>query len=128
MVWEKWSAPPSGRSSRFTLVTTANFRPRVATASATRWGSSGSTVPGLPLPMLQKPQWRVQISPSSMKVAVRWTPQHSCWLGQRASSQTVTSFLLRMRRSTSAVTSAAGTLIFSQDGRGPGRTGGRAMP
>ena len=34
------SAPPSLRSSRFTLVTTAYLRPIVSTASATRRGSS----------------------------------------------------------------------------------------
>ena len=40
MVSANSSAPPSSRSSRFTLVMTANFSPMAATASATRCGSS----------------------------------------------------------------------------------------
>jgi hypothetical protein len=43
------------------------------------------------LPTAQKPQWRVQMSPPSMKVAVR-SDQHSKMFGQRASWQTVCRF------------------------------------
>ena len=81
IVSAKWAAPPSGRSSRLTDVTTACERPSSAAASATRPGSSGSSAPGRPLPTAQKPQWRVQTSPSSMNVAVRSRAQHSWMFG-----------------------------------------------
>ncbi len=58
------------------------------TASVTRRGSSSSNHDGRPVLTEQKPQARVQVSPSSMKVAVPRL-QHSPRLGQRASSQTV---------------------------------------
>ena len=45
----KWSAPPSGRSSRVTDVMTTWRRPRRADASATRAGSSSSRCSRLPL-------------------------------------------------------------------------------
>jgi hypothetical protein len=82
--------PPSGRSSRSTLVMTTNLRPRPRSDSATRSGSSQSVTGGLPVLTLQKPQARVQVSPRIMMVA---TPraQHSPRLGQAASSQTVCS-------------------------------------
>ena len=51
----------------------------------------GRAHPGWPLPTAQKPQWRVQMSPISMNVAVRSLAQHSWMFGQRASSQTVVS-------------------------------------
>ena len=50
----KTRAPPTRSSSRFTLVTTACFRPSVATASATRRGSSKSIGSGRPLGTAQK--------------------------------------------------------------------------
>ncbi len=84
----KWAAPPSARSSRLTDVTTTWRSPRRATADATRSGSAGSTARGRPCVTAQKPQFRVQVSPSSMKVAVL-CPQHSPMFGQRASWQTV---------------------------------------
>ena len=85
-------APPSGRSSRATLVTTTWSRFMAATASATRRGSSSSNQVGRPVLMAQNPQARVQVSPRIITVAVRWS-QHSPMFGQRASSQTV----LRLR-------------------------------
>ena len=86
----KCAAPPSGRSSRLTDVTTTCRSPRRATARATRPGSSASTASGRPCVTAQKPQLRVQVSPSSMNVAV-WCPQHSPRFGQCASSHTVCS-------------------------------------
>ena len=89
MVAAKIEAPPSARSSRSTEVTTAWRRPRRATASPTRRGSSASTSPPRrPLFTAQKAHARVQVSPRIMKVAVP-AFQHSPRLGQRASSQTV---------------------------------------
>ena len=55
-----------------------------------RWG------PGGPLGTAQKPQRRVQVLPSIMKVAVRWF-QHSPILGQWADSHTVCRFSDRAR-------------------------------
>src|SRR5579864_4397440 len=81
-------APPRLSSSRLTLVMTACFNPSVATASATRRGSSRSSGCGRPLGTAQKPQRRVQMSPSNIKVAVRWF-QHSPMFGHCADSQTV---------------------------------------
>ena len=66
-----------------------------ATASATRRGSSQSSAIGRPVATAQKPQLRVQTLPRIMKVAVRCA-QHSPMFGQRASSQTVCSDLLRI--------------------------------
>ena len=50
----KCPAPPSGRSSRSTEVTTTWRSPSRATASATRCGSSGSTASGRPCVTAQK--------------------------------------------------------------------------
>ena len=94
IVAAKALAPPSGRSSRATLVTTTWSRRIAASASATRRGSSSSNQVGLPVLIAQNPQARVQVSPRIMTVAVRWS-QHSPTLGQTASSQTV--FRLRPR-------------------------------
>ena len=60
----------------------------MATASATRWGSVGSSASGSPVLTLQKAQARVQVSPMIIMVAWR-TDQHSPMLGQAASSHTV---------------------------------------
>jgi hypothetical protein len=96
MVRAKWRAPPSRRSSRSTLVMTTWRRPSLATASATRRGSSSSRALGMPVMTLQKAQARVQVSPMIIMVAWRWD-QHSPMLGQAASSQTVTSLFSRIR-------------------------------
>ena len=87
-VCARCSAPPSGMSSRLTIVMTACRTPIFATASATRRGSSASAASGFPLPTAQNVQRRVQISPRIMKVAVP-ALQHSKMFGQRASWQTV---------------------------------------
>ena len=71
----------------------------------------GRARPGVPLPTAQKPQWRVQMSPISMKVAVRSRAQHSWMFGQRASSQTVTS----ERRRIIARTSSYSPVVLSAD-------------
>ena len=87
----KWSAPPSGRSSRSTDVSTTYPTPHAATAAAVCSGSSGSGGAGVAAVLTaQKRQPRVQVSPSSMMVAVPDPPfQHSPTFGQRASSHTV---------------------------------------
>ena len=61
-------APPSGRSSRLTMVTCACFRPIFITEAATRIGSRISTASGRPVPTAQKRQRRVQMSPRIMKL------------------------------------------------------------
>ena len=84
-----WPKPPSGRSSRATMVSTACCRRICATAEATRSGSSTSGRSGLRVSTKQNPQARVQRSPNTMNVAVP-SRQHSDKFGQPASSQTVT--------------------------------------
>ena len=96
----KCAAPPSGRSSRSTDVITTCFKPSSATARATLSGSAGSGgAGGRPVATAQKPQRRVQTSPSTMIVAVPCV-QHSKTFGQRASSQTVFSESSRISRRT----------------------------
>src|SRR5580692_449483 len=87
----KCAAPPSGRSSRSTDVTTTCCKPSRATASAIRRGSSLSKGRTLPCATAQYGQLRVHTSPISMKVAVR-CEKHSPMLGQHASWQTECSF------------------------------------
>src|SRR5258708_5809159 len=86
----KCAAPPSGRSSRSTDVTTTCCKPSRATASAIRRGSSASSGPTLPCATAQYGQFRVHTSPISMKVAVRCA-KHSPIFGQHASWQTACS-------------------------------------
>src|SRR5208282_497252 len=83
----KCAAPPSGRSSRSTEVTTTCCSPRRATAFATRRGSSESSGRTLPCATAQYGQLRVHTSPIRMKVAVR-CEKHSPMFGQHASWQT----------------------------------------
>src|ERR1700722_7933489 len=83
----KCAAPPSGRSSRSTDVTTTCCKPSRATASAIRRGSSASSGRTLPCATAQYGQFRVHTSPISMKVAVR-CEKHSPIFGQHASWQT----------------------------------------
>ena len=71
------SAPPSLRSSRFTMVTTTWRNCISATASATRSGSAKSNSVGRPVCTEQKRQRRVHTLPRIMKVAVPCVPQHS---------------------------------------------------
>jgi len=96
-------APPSGRSSRATAVTTAWARPIDATASARRAGSPGSGGPlGSRVSTRQNPHARVQRSPLIMNVAVPCC-QHSKMFGQPASSHTVTRSLRPHRALQAAV-------------------------
>jgi hypothetical protein len=91
IVLRKWSAPPSRKSSRATaVITTWRSRMRLV-ASATRFGSSGSSGKGLAVVTAQKRQARVHRSPPIMKVAVPLL-QHSQWLGHLALSHTVCRF------------------------------------
>ncbi len=94
MAEAKWLAPPSGRSSRFTDVTTMYSRSISLTAWARWMGSIGSSGGGAPTFTWQKRQARVHTSPISMTVAVP-PPQHSAMFGQRASSHTVESLVRR---------------------------------
>ncbi len=87
-VMAKCAAPPSGKSSRVTDVTTTCANPSLRAASATRTGSSGSMTAVGPCPTAQNVQFRVQFSPRSINVAVR-RPQHSDWFGHRALRHTV---------------------------------------
>ena len=96
-----WLAPPSGRSSRSTEVTTICSRPSSAAAIATCSGSSGSTARGMPVLTLQKAQARVQVSPRIITVAC-FLVQHSPMFGQAASSHTVARLSARISLRVSA--------------------------
>ena len=100
--------PSSARSSRATMVRTANFRPICDTASAIRMGSCTSGASGFCVSIRQKPHARVQRSPNTMNVAVP-SFQHSDKFGQPASSHTVTNersrnVFLRFRTSSPCLT------------------------
>ncbi len=93
-VFAQKSAPPSGRSSLSTLVSTTCFNSIFLILSARRSGSPQSTIPcGLPVFTEQNLQARVQISPKIMNVAVP-LPQHSDILGHLPLTQIVCSFFL----------------------------------
>src|ERR1019366_10657319 len=126
MVSAKIFAPPTLSSSRFTLVTTAWRSPSVATASATRRGSSQSIALGRPFGTAQNPQRRVQISPSSMKFAVLWC-QHSPIFGHCADSQTVCRPSPRASFFKLWKLSPAGALALSHEGLGLGTLGPRSI-
>jgi len=115
MTSEKCAAPPSGRSSRVTEVTTTCLSPSLWAASATRSGSSGSTVSGHPLVTLQKRQFLVHTPPKTIKVAVRLR-KHSPQLGQSADSQTVCSERLRSSAMTSSFSLPVLALTLSHSG------------
>ena len=142
MVLAKCAAPPSGRSSRATAVTTTKRSPMargglrhpagLVGVRQARWAARSST--------LQNRQPRVQRLPAIMKVAVP-RDQHLPMFGQAASSQTVTrsderiSALVRTkpdergflatthrgsrRRSQSWVSSSAVTSTGSRSSSGP---------
>src|SRR3978361_1948940 len=82
-------------------------------ASATRCGSSQSTGSGRPVATAQKPQLRVQMLPSIIKVAVP-SPQHSPILGQLPLSQIVWSLCLSTRFLTCLYSSPIGNFTLSQ--------------
>ena len=88
MVSAQTAAPPSGSSSRLTLVRTTWCSFMIRTASPTRWGSSRSSVSGRPVAILQNPHERVQTLPRIINVAVPWA-QHSPMFGHLADWQTV---------------------------------------
>ena len=73
-------APPSGKSSRATEVSTQCFSPILATASATLGGSAKSSSVGFPVCTAQNEHARVQIFPRIINVAVP-RDQHSPMLG-----------------------------------------------
>ena len=66
-----WDMPPSSRSSRATMVSTAKDSPIRRTASATRAGSSASGASGLRVSTRQNPHALVHRSPSTMNVGAR---------------------------------------------------------
>ena len=112
------AAPPSGRSSRATMVTTTCFRPMSLVASATRRGSSRSVIGGRPVSMAQKPQFRVHTLPRIMNVAVP-SAQHSPRFGQRASSHTVLRASSRRTCFVFAYVAPAPMRTLSHSGRRP---------
>src|SRR5690606_12738880 len=125
MALAKWLAPPSGRSSRFTLVTTMYSRSSSLTALARFSPSIGSSGGGAPTLTWQKRHARVQTSPISMTVAVP-PPQHSAMLGQRASSHTVASPVCFTMALTRSYPSPCGIRTLSHSGlRVEGVTCGR---
>ena len=89
--------PPSIKSSRATMVSTANSRPIRCTASATRRGSSASGCSGFCVSIKQNPQALVHLSPSTINVAVP-SFQHSLKFGHPACSHTVTKLRSRSVR------------------------------
>ena len=93
IVKANWPAPPSGRSSLVTEVTTTCFSPSSFAVTATFQGSHGSAMRGSArLTTAQKPQLLVHTSPSIIKVAVGFE-KHSPILGHLADSHTVWRFL-----------------------------------
>ena len=78
-------APPSGKSSLSTLVTTTCLSPNFKTDLATLRGSIGSGgSEGLPVFTLQNAHALVQVSPNIIKVACFFS-QHSPIFGHAAS-------------------------------------------
>ena len=108
-------APPSGRSSRVTEVTTTCRSPISLTLSATCRGSEASGARGLPVFVAQNLQPRVQMSPKIMKVAVLRL-QHSALLGQSPLLQIVCNECCFTMRSTSAEPSSLRRRIFNHSG------------
>ena len=98
-----WAMPPSARSSRATIVSTAWSRPMRSTPRRRAPARRPPGASGLRVSTRQKPHARVQRSPSTMNVAVP-SAQHSDRFGQPASSHTVTrprSRTVRLSASTS---------------------------
>ncbi len=110
-----WAIPPSARSSRATIVSTAWSRPMRSMASATRSGSSAAGASGCLVSTRQNPQARVHRSPSTMNVAVP-SLQHSDRFGQPASSHTVTSPRSRIVRFSSSTSGPWWTFGRSHSG------------
>src|SRR5580765_2841447 len=85
------------------------------TASATRFGSSSSSVNGFAVVTAQNPHARVQRSPAIMKVAVPWL-QHSQRFGHCALSQTVCSRKSEINALVEKKTGFDGSRTLIQDG------------
>ena len=115
MTFTNCDAPPSGRSSRSTEVTTMCCSPICAAASATFCGSIASTARGIPVLTLQNAQARVQVSPRIMTVAC-FFDQHSPMFGQAASSHTVVRLFERISARVAAKPSLVGALTRIQSG------------
>src|SRR5690242_7936769 len=115
--------PPSFNSSLSTEVITACFTFMREIASATLLGSCKSAGSGRPVATAQKPQLRVQILPSIIKVAVP-SPQHSPIFGQLPLSQIVCSLCSSTIFLTCLYSSPIGNFTRSQFGlRGFSNTG-----
>ena len=114
-VWAQCAAPPSGRSSRVTEVTTTYLSFISATLSATRRGSSASGARGCPVFVAQKRQPRVQMSPRIMKVAVLRL-QHSALFGHMPLLQIVCNACLSTICCTSAYSGVRWSRIFNHPG------------
>src|SRR6476620_11378286 len=107
--------PPSFRSSRSTLVTTACLMFMILIERATFSGSSQSTVSGLPVLTPQNPQERVQMLPRIINVAVP-SPQHSPILGQLPEVQIVLRLYLSTSPRSSVYFCPIGNLTLSHFG------------
>ena len=108
-------APPSGRSSRVTDVTTTCRSPINRTLSANFSGSEASGARGMPVFVAQNRHPRVQISPRIINVAVRLL-QHSALFGHLPLLQIVWRECSRTMRATSAKVSLLWSLIFNHSG------------
>ena len=115
MVAAQTFAPPSGRSSLATDVSTQCLSPILATASATLGGSAKSSSVGFPVWIAQKVQARVQILPRIIRVAVP-RDQHSPILGHWALWQTVCNWLSSTRFLTLAYSGPEGSFARNQFG------------
>ena len=111
----QWAAPPSGRSSRVTEVTTTYRSFISATLSATCRGSSASGARGRPVLVAQKRQPRVQMSPRIINVAVLRL-QHSAWLGHLPLLQIVCRLCFSTICRTSPHSGVRWSRIFSHPG------------
>ena len=115
IVSAQWPAPPSGRSSLSTDVSTACLSPMRRMDSATSSGSPCSGGNGLPVLVAQNLHERVQTSPSIMNVAV-FLLQHSALLGHFPLSHIVCSPCFSTIFETSAYFTSLWSFIFSQPG------------
>src|SRR6478752_8601398 len=107
--------PPSFKSSRSTLVTTACLMFIILIERATFSGSSQSTVSGLPVFTPQNPQERVHVFPKIMNVAVP-SPQHSPMFGQLPEVQIVFKLYLSTKPRSSVYFFPIGSFTFSHFG------------
>src|SRR5512143_3862828 len=119
----KCPAPSSSRSSRATEVITTYRRSRDFSASASFFGSSGSSGGGLDIVLMaQNLHPLVQCSPMTMNVAVPWD-QHSERLGQWALWHTECRLRLSISFEMWRLDSLSVYLILNHSG-----SGGEALP